>query len=129
MAITKQYTRHMLDAGYKEPVQVLTQASTGTTITNYGVTTIASAASGSTGIHGFKLQSPHKGLRKTIVVDLNSTREVRILPQSTAVTFFGANNDTVTFSTGTGLRWLELVGTSDTQWAVTNASTGATFST
>lgn len=128
MAITKQYTRHMLDSGYRESVQALTQASTATTILNYGVTTITSAGSGTAGDHGFKLQAPQKGLRKTIVADLNSTRTVSVFNASTACTFFGSTNNAVTFSTGTGLKWVNLVGVSTASWAITGVSTGATLS-
>lgn len=128
MGITKQYTRHMLDSGYTESVQALTQASTGTRVKNYGVTTITSAGSGTAGIHGFFLNAPKKGLRKSIVVDLNSTRQVAVYNASTAVTFFGSTNNAVTFSTGVGVKWLELVGTSATVWAVASQSTGVTLS-
>jgi hypothetical protein len=128
MGMTKNYTRHMLDAGYKETIQALTQASTGTLVTNHGVTTITSAGSGTAGVHRFLLQEPQKGLRKTVIADLNSTREVAIHNNSTASVFFGSTFNAATFSTGTGIKWIDFVGISNTQWALAGRSTGVTLS-
>lgn len=126
--VVKLYNRTVADGGFADEVQALTQASTGTSIARHGVTTITSAGSGTAGDHGFVLKSPEKGLRKTIVADLNSTRTVSVFNQSTAHTFFGSTNNALTFSTGLGLKWVNLVGVSTSQWAVTSVSTGVTLS-
>lgn len=125
--VVKLHNRTVADGGFADEVQALTQASTGTAIARHGVTTITSAGSGTAGNHGFILKSPEKGLRKTIVADLNSTRTVTIYNQSTAHTFFGSTANSLAFSTGTGLKWVNLVGTSTSVWAVTSASTGVTI--
>ena len=69
----------MFSAGTMVPIQALTQASTGTTVTNYGVTTFTSAGSGTAATHGFTMQNPIKGVEKALLVDPNSTREVKVI--------------------------------------------------
>ena len=125
--VTKRYTRHVMAGGLADVVQTLTSTSTGTAVQSHGVTTIASANAGTAGNHGFILEAPEKGLRKTIVADLNSTRTVTIYNESTAHTFFGSTSNSVAFTTGTGLKWVNLVGVSTSVWAVTSASTGVTI--
>jgi hypothetical protein len=48
---------------------------------------------------------------------------------TTDTTFFGSDDDTVIFSTGAGKKWLSLIATSATEWAVVGQSTGLTYST
>lgn len=125
--VVKLYNRTVADGGFADEVQALTSTSTGTAIARHGVTTIASANAGTAGDHGFTLKGPEKGLRKTIVVDVNSTRTVTINNDSTADKFFGSTHSSLTFSTGLGKKWVNLVGTSTSGWAITSASTGVTY--
>jgi hypothetical protein len=129
MGIKKSYQREMHDAGRLDKIQALTQASTGTRVKNFGVTSITSAGSGTAATHGFIMDNPTGGgLRKTLVVDPNSTREVAVYNASTAVTFFGSTGNALVFSTGAGTKQVELVSLSATQWAFTARSTGVTVS-
>ena len=128
MGFSKQRQREIFTAGAGVGVQALTQASTATQVVNHGVTTITSAGSGTAANHGFILQSPVKGIPKTLLVDCNSTRTVTVYAESTATTFFGSTTNSVVFSTGTGLRHLDLVGLSTSQWGITSqSSTGLTL--
>lgn len=126
MGVKKEYLRTVDDAGNIEAVQALTAASTATPVKSYGVTQITSTAGGTAGTHGYTMQAPRKGLQKTLVVDVGSTREVAV---ALGGTVYGTANNTATFSTGAG-RWrnLSLVGLSTGSWAVTGASTGVVFS-
>lgn len=131
MAIQKQMLRSADVRGRMDKVQALTGASTATEVTNYGVTSIASTAGGTAGNHGFSMAAPRAGLRKTLVVDVGSTRTVSVgLGPTTSVGHvFGTTNRTATFSTGAGrYRFLDLVGLSTSQWAVVGSSTGVTLS-
>lgn len=127
MAIKKEYQRKVHDAGRSDKLQSLTQASTATRVSNYGVTSITSAGSGTAAIHGFIMDAPVQGLRKTLLADPNSTRQVAVYNVSTGITFFGSTANALLFSTGTGYRSVELVGISATQWGVTAQTTGVTL--
>lgn len=126
MAIVKDPVRRT-SIGVLERIQSLTQASTATRVTNFGVTAITSAGSGTAATHGFKIRKPVKGMRKAILVDPNSTREVAIYNLSTTITFFGSTANALVFSTGAGHRKIELIGLSATQWGILAQSTGITL--
>jgi hypothetical protein len=126
MGVTKPYTPRAITNGSIERIQALTGGSTATRIQNYGVTTITSTAGGSTAEHAFVLKKPVKGLRKTLLVDPNSTREVLVVADSTTHTLFGSTGNALRFSTGAGTKRAELIGLSATQWALLHASTGVT---
>lgn len=96
MAIVKQYTRRVDDAGRIDDLQTVT--STGE-LTNYGVSAVASAGG------SFTLADPVPGVRKTIV-DTGSTASTVIVGGST----YAAAG-------------LELVGLSTSAWAVVSGST------
>lgn len=105
--------------------QALTTASTGTTITNDGVTTIATTA----GSKVFKLAKPdRKGQVKRIVAVLATTGDAVVLAgPSTAYTFSGSTLGKITFSTGAGrYRSVELIGASTSAWILGARSTGVT---
>ncbi len=95
MAIVKQYTRRVDDAGRIEAFQAVD--STGE-LTNYGVSAVSSAGG------SFTLADPVAGIRKTIV-DTGSTASTIIVGGST----YAAP--------------LELVGLSTSEWAVVSGST------
>lgn len=104
--------------------QSLTAASTGTTITNKGLTTIASGTAAS---KVFKLAKPDRvGARKTIIAISATTGDVVVLAgPSTATTFSGTTLGRLTFSTGAGrYRSVDLVGASTSAWLIGARSTG-----
>lgn len=126
MGIKKEYLRTVDDAGNIEAVQALTAASTAVPVKSYGVTSITSTAGGTAGTHGYTMEAPRKGLVKSLVVSVGSTREVAV---ALGGTVYGTADTTATFSTGAGNRRnLTLVGLSTGTWAVTAASTGIVFS-
>lgn len=115
MGIVKDYNRRVADAGRIDKVQALTAASTGTPVSNYGVTTISS-----TQAKTFQLAAPKAGLRKTICATGGSTAgDVTIdgngatIGGSTAVAFANAVSSAV-----------ELVGTSTSAWAIVSNAGG-----
>lgn len=113
-----------------EAVQSLTSASTATRITQGGTTVITSTGGDKT----FKFTGrPVLGMRKVILVDINSTGEVTMAQSSTLVTFYNTTNGTVVFGTkgSAGLTTrVELIGRSTVSWYVLHAapSTQVTFS-
>lgn len=130
MAIVKTYNQQVDAYGGSDVVQALTEASTGTAVNRHGVTTITSAGSGTAADHGFSLQSPVQGIRKTLFVDPNSTRTVTVNLNSSSVSFLGESTgaDSLVFSTGSGTRSVDLVGLSTSQWAIVGRTTGVTVS-
>lgn len=123
MAIVKTYNQQVDAYGGSDVVQAL--SSTGTTVKRHGTTTIT--ASG-TGTAQYAIEHPVAGVHKTVVVDLNSTQDVVLVNQTTAITFFGSTHNIVTFSTGTGVKALSLVGVSTSAWAIVARTTGVTTS-
>lgn len=95
MAIVKQYTRRVDDAGRMESLQ--TVDSTGE-LSNYGVSAVTST--GGT----FTLAAPVAGIRKTIVDT-------------------GSSASTIVVGGSTYAAPLELVGLSTSDWAVVSGST------
>lgn len=122
MSIVKTYNQQVDAYGGSDVVQALT--STGTTVNRHGVTTITASSAGTA---QFAIQGPTAGVRKTIIVDPNSTEDVVVVNQTTSVTFFGTTANIATFSTGAGVKSLELVGLSTTSWAVVSKTTGVTL--
>lgn len=104
-------------------VQTLTSASTGTTITNYGLTSIIMTTAGSTDVT-FKLAAPKVGVAKTILFS----------PGARTVTFTSTATGTDPFLNSTNTT--SLVATSDADdyagvgvielFGATSVKTGAT---
>jgi hypothetical protein len=126
MAIVKTYNQQVDAYGGSDVVQTLTQASTATRVNRHGTTVITSAGSGTVGTHGFVMDTPSVGIRKTIIVDPNSTRTVTVFNASTADTFLSSTGNSLVFSTGAGVKAVTLVGISTAQWAIVSQTTGVT---
>jgi hypothetical protein len=130
MGVIKQPSREVKVAGIYEPIQALTGDSTGTTITNYGITTILVGGSteGTAVNLTYTLATPDlAGAHKVLAVDNNSTKEIAI---TTANKFFGTTKETVTWSTGSTAPpgHVNLIAQS-TRWMITNlSSTGIALS-
>jgi len=134
MAYEKRRLREVDTAGSYSKVQALTEADASTadpSVNSYGFsvidvgTTAAAQANDAT----FALAAPAAGgVHKYISVLSGTTDAVIITTHSTAVTFFGSTDATVTATTGAAARHLELIATSSTGWAVIAESTGWTFS-
>lgn len=112
-------------AGVRENVQTLTHADTATALTAYGVTFITSTSTSGTNV--FTLPAPKAGYRKTIVVDVNTTDAVDVVPASSVTFLFGSTANGLRFSTGAVTpKRAELVGKTTAVWAVLQLSTGVT---
>ena len=126
MGFQKRYLRETDTAGSNSNLQALTSTSTGTEIFNYGVTTINSGST--TGTNAYAMADPKSaGLNKSFAVTVGTT-DAPIVSVSTGINFFGSTGSTLTFSTGTGEKWLQLVATSTAEWAIVAQSTGVTIS-
>lgn len=128
MSFRKNRRPQMMTGGFAiaSTIQTLTAASTATTITNDGITTIASGTAAS---KTFKLAKPdRKGQVKRIIANMGTTGDVVVLAgPSTAYTFSGSTLGKVTFSTGAGrYRSIELIGVSTAAWIISGRSTGVT---
>ena len=103
-------------------VQTLTGASTGTAITKDGFTFITvTTGEGTAANLTYTMDSPvYAGIRKTIIADLNSTKEVTIRTASSAGTFYGTTKNSITFATASTkpATVAELVSYSSVRWAV-----------
>ena len=129
MGFSKQRQRENFPSGIGiGAVQALTGASTATDVFSHGVTKINSTAAGTAGAHAFVMRSPKTGLLKTVVVNVDSTREVILCTNSTTVLFYGSTHNIATFSTGNAFRSIALVGLSTSSWGVLAKSTGVTLS-
>ena len=134
MAFEKRRLREVDTAGSYSKVQALTEANASTavpSVNSYGYsvinvgTTDAAQANDAT----FALAAPKAGgVHKYISAVSATTDTVIITTHSTAVTFFGSTDATVTMTTGAAARHLELIATSSTGWSVIAQSTGWTFS-
>jgi hypothetical protein len=135
MGYEKKKRRLLLTEGVREPVNALTGASTGTTISNRGITRIVVGStegtgetiSGATGTNlSFTMEHPINGARATLVIDNNSTKivQVRLSPSSAAGLIFGSTKNALRWSTGsTDLpAHVDLLGLSTSQWAIVNIS-------
>lgn len=126
MAYEKRRLREVDTAGSYSKLQQLTSTQDGTEVLSFGVTTLDSD---STNGNAFSMASPKSGgVHKYVAVTLGTTEEVALAHASTAVTYFGSTNGVLTFSTGAGEKWIQLVATSDVQWAIVAQSTGVTLS-
>lgn len=123
MAVVKTYTQNLDTLGRRDKVQTLTQATTATWITNYGVTVITNSSADNRWV----LNYPKVGLRKNILFDSNSTGDLVLIQPTTTVIFYGSTSNQVTASTGAGVKYLDLIGLSTTVWGVLGRSTGLTF--
>lgn len=126
MSIQKRYISEVDTAGSYSKVQALTEASTATEILNFGVTTINSGTTASA--NSFAMADPKAaGQHKYLAVTVGTT-DAPVVTVSTGVNFFGSTGSTLTFSTGAGEKWLQLVATDATEWAIVAQSTGVTIS-
>lgn len=112
-------------------IQALTGASTGTAVTNYGITFITSTGNGSAGANVYTLTAPVKGIKKRIVGYVSSTKEITVRTATSAATFYGSTKNSFTFTTGSTYlpSAVDLVGYTSAQWAVLGISTPLVAST
>ena len=132
MGVKKNYLPSLDRYGRRDFVQALTGASTGTTINNYGITTIVvTTGEGTAANLVYTLAAPAKGVRKTIAADLNSTKTVSVITPSSLATFFGSTKNSFLFSTGSTYPpgSVKLIGLSTTQWLIDDVTTPLTQST
>ena len=127
MSIRKRYISEVDTAGSYSKLQSLASADAGASLNSYGVSLIN--ADSTAGGNVFVLGAPKTGgVHKYIAVTLGTTDSVVVTTDSTTTTFWGSTNAIVTFSTGAGEKYLNLVAASATSWAVVGVSTGVTFS-
>ncbi len=112
------------NAGQISNFQALTGGSTGTIVTNEGVTRIlvGSTEGTASGILPFRLANPIPGVLKTIIVDSNSTKIIHVRTQTstTGFNFYGSTKNALVWTTGgTGPPpSIDLIGVSTSVWAV-----------
>lgn len=126
MGLEKRFRPELASAGEVSRIQALTGASTGTQVTNYGVTKIVvTTGEGTAANLVYTLAEPIAGVRKTIIADLNSTKTVEVRTLTSAAVFFGSTKNAVLFSTGSTFppTNVELLGFSSVQWAVMDIRT------
>jgi hypothetical protein len=104
MAITKSYTREVHDAGRMDKIQTLD--STGTAVSNFGVTVFTSTAVGV-----YPMDAPIAGLRKALVLTADSTS---IVVDGDGATF-GAGSTAIDLQ---GTQGADLIGLSTAAWGV-----------
>ncbi len=125
MAIVKEYSRPLADAGRLDAVQSVT-TSTAVILRNYGISRITQAGAAKT----YELADPISGLNKTVLID-SATAAVgmAIVGGGDFVSAPAVGGDLASSSGTTGLtRSVVLVGLSTADWGVVSASTGITFS-
>jgi hypothetical protein len=134
MAYEKRRLREVDTAGSYSKVQALTEAdaSTATPVIDsfgFSVINVGTTAAAQANDATFILKAPKAGgVHKYISALSGTTDAVIITTHSTAVTFLGSTNATVTATTGAAARHLQLIATSSTGWSVVGESTGWTFS-
>ncbi len=132
MGYRKPDRRPLLTAGLREgPVQALTGGSSGTRITNRGITTITSTGNGSAGTIVYTLDDAVAGNHKIILVDNNSTKLIQVRTRTSGQTFFGSTKNSITWATGSTFApsSVELIGLSTSQWALLDIHTPLVSST
>jgi hypothetical protein len=94
------YTQAEADVAQSITLSGASGTYTTATINGYGTTIIGSTGTGAG--WSVKLAAPaRKYIRKTIIVDVNSTAPVSIYTSSTATTVGGSTSNVITFTTGT----------------------------
>ena len=113
------------DGGITEPVQQLTGKTTGTALTNYGVTRIhiASTTESATAAElVYKLPEPVAGRRKVIIADgdAGSTKTIQIRSHSSTCFIYGTTMNAFRISTGSTAHasYIELIGLATNSWGV-----------
>ena len=110
------------------PIQTLSSASTGTEITNYGVTTIWQSIIGTTD-NSFALAAPVLGQEKTIFIQ-GGARKVTITCTGTDP-FYGSTDTTSIVATSsaddTKIATIKLVGVTSIQTLATGLKWGAIY--
>lgn len=116
-------------------VKTLTAADTGSTLASNAVSLITATTAASFLLPSLPTQ--RKGSVVDVLLDSNSTKDVKVHTNSTAHTFVGSTNNTLLASTGHTLIHYRFLAASTTQWAVmgvdtvtgsTTGGTGATLS-
>lgn len=108
-------------ARFKDEIQSLTGASTGTQVTNYGVTYITSTGAGAAGAKVFKIAAPEAGVHKYLFVRVASTKAVSVRTlTSDGVFLLGTTKNSLSFATGSTYisGSAHLVGLSSVLWGV-----------
>lgn len=112
-------------SGIAESVQSLTGKSTGTEITNYGITKIicASGTESATAARWvYKIANPVPGIHKWIVVQADTTETVQVRTKTSTHVFFGSTFNALEWSTNgastMGPPVAHLIGISTSQWLV-----------
>jgi hypothetical protein len=108
-----------------DPIQALTGASTGTQVTNYGITKIVNASATESGTGArlvYTIANPVAGVRKTLIVQADTTRTIQVRTATSLLTFMGSTFNALEWSTGgastMGPPVAELIGITSAQWAV-----------
>lgn len=115
-------------AGYREAFQAMTGASTGTNVTNYGITRIVTTSnteSTSAGTVKFTIANPVEGVIKRIAVQNDTTKLIEIVTVSSSNVFQGTTMNAIQWTTGsTGAPGqVELWGCTDAAtWMIGNIS-------
>ena len=124
MAIVKEYSRPVADAGRIDIVETAT-TSTAVTMSNYGVSRLTQSGASKS----FKLQDPVQGLRKTILIDSSTAATLVITEGAGTFLASGGSGGTLTSSSGaTGtLKSVNLIGLSSANWAVVSETTGLAY--
>jgi hypothetical protein len=114
------------------PAQTLTVASTGTTITHYGVTIISSSAS-----KIFRIQTPARAgeIKEIVFRHTAAAAKSVVRPLSTAQTFWNSTNGTITATsqqnskTPASVRLISVAstGTYPLTWTIVSKSTAITI--
>ena len=116
-------------AEWVSTVQSLTGGSTGTQITNHGVTKIVVSGTESATVakYTYEIEKPRIGVHKTIFFDNNSTRTLEVRTPSSGSVFFGSTKNAIAVTTGSTAAnvHVSLVGLSSVQWAVESISSTA----
>lgn len=125
MSVKKKFRPVLHRYGDVATVQALTGGSSGTQITNHGITTITSTGNGSAGTIVYTIAAPIKGIHKTVICDNNSTKLIQVRTPSSAATFYGSTKNSFTFTTGSTAApsSVHLVGLTSAQWAIMDIST------
>ena len=110
-----------------EQLEPITAATTGTTMANYGISTITSTVS----LKTFTLATPVKGVKKVIICTNATTGLVARVGLGAASVFSsagtGTTKDTLRFTRAD--QSITLIGLSSSRWAMLPAPTAATVAT
>ena len=104
-------------AGIVQPITDATSATTGTAISNTGITSVVTTTNDT-----WTLADPIAGCKKTLVTGSSSTGVHTVTPAAaTIVTSAGVAGDTITLTGGSA--FIELVGLTTALWKMTSRGT------